>query len=70
MWGFWKKARAKEEFSSIWKSDFSDCVAVDYLPGYSLCRNESKQACRYAVRYGGMVLCNHPDRKSFAPKDA
>ena len=68
MWGFWEKERGGEEFSTIWKSDFSDCVAVDYLPSYSICQKQSERACRHAIRYAGMFLCSHPDRKSFVPK--
>jgi len=70
MWGFWKKTGDGEEFSSIWKNDFSDCIAADYLPGYSICQNEGNTVCRFATRYAGMVLCSNPNHKSFIPEGA
>ena len=69
--GWFKKKRpVEEEYASVWKNDFSDCVAADYLPNYSVCQNENNTACRYVVRYSGMLLCSNPIHKNFIPEDA
>ena len=71
MWSWFKKKKqAESESTSVWKSDFSDCLAADYLPAYSVCQNASNRDCRYVVRYSGMTLCSHSDHKSFIPEDA
>lgn len=69
MWGWFKKKRAEQavEQVSVWKNDFSDCVAADYLPGYSVCQSENNMTCRYVTRYAGMTLCSNPDHKAFIP---
>jgi hypothetical protein len=70
--GWFRKKRAspEEELPSIWKVDFSDCVAADYLPSYSVCLNRNNSSCRYLAYYSGMKLCGHPMHKSFIPDDA
>jgi hypothetical protein len=71
MWSFFKKKNTQhEEHASVWKSDFSDCVAADYLPAYSVCQNGNNRDCRFVVRYAGMILCSHSDHKTFIPEDA
>ena len=65
-----KKEQVEEEYVSIWKSDFSDCVAADYLPNYSVCQNKNNRSCRYVAHYAGMTLCANPIHKSFIPEDA
>ncbi len=73
MWYWFKKKRQKkgeEEYVSIWKSDFSDCVSADYLPDYSVCQNKNNATCRYVARYAGMTLCSNPEHKSFIPEGA
>ena len=70
MWWFKKKKPVEEEYVSIWKEDFSDCVAADYLPSYSVCQRENNTYCRYVAHYAGMVLCGNPKHKSFIPEGA
>ena len=72
MWNWFKKKNRieEEEYISVWKSDFSDCVAADYLPSYSFCQNENHATCRYVARYAGVTLCSNPQHKSFIPKGA
>ncbi len=72
MWSlFRKKARRQEEEPpSIWKSDFTDCTALDYLPHYSVCMCENHRHCRHAAVYASVTLCSHPQHKSFIPKDS
>ena len=65
-----RQNKGEEEYVSIWKSDFSDCVSADYLPDYSVCQNENNVTCRYVARYAGMTLCSNPEHKSFIPEDA
>ena len=62
-----KKKAAEEGRLSIWKEDFSDCVAADYLPNYSVCLNADNSSCRYVAHYAGMVLCSNPEHKRFIP---
>ncbi len=69
MWWFKRKKSLAEEPSSIWKSDFSDCVTTDYLPSYSVCNNENNTTCRYVALYAGMSLCGNPQHKTFIPND-
>jgi len=69
MW-FKKKKPNKEEYVSIWKEDFSDCIAADYLPSYSVCQNKNNTTCRYVARYVGMTLCSNPIHKTFIPAGA
>ncbi len=72
MYNWFKKKKNSEEESyvSVWKSDFSNCVAADYLPNYSVCQSENKVLCRYVTRYAGMTLCSNPDHKSYIPEGA
>lgn len=70
MWFKKKKKPNKGEYVSIWKDDFSDCVAADYLPSYSVCRNENNTTCRYVARYAGVTLCSNPSHKTFIPAGA
>ena len=70
MWWFKKKKVAEKEFKSIWKDDFSDCIAADYLPNYSVCQNENNSSCRFVAHYAGMLLCSNPSHKRFIPADA
>jgi hypothetical protein len=72
MWNWFKKKRDNrdEEYVSIWKNDFSDCISADYLPGYSVCQNKNNNTCRYVARYAGMTLCSNPHHKSFIPAGA
>lgn len=72
MWWLFKKKKSEnpEEYTSIWKEDFSDCVVADFLPTYSVCQSMENRHCRYVAMYSGMTLCSHPDHKSFIPKDA
>ncbi|MCK4564391.1 MAG: hypothetical protein KAU94_06935 [Verrucomicrobia bacterium] len=73
MWCWFKKKRqnkGEEEYVSIWKSDFSDCVSADYLPDYSVCQNKNNATCRYVARYASMTLCSNPEHKSFIPEGA
>ena len=65
-----KKRPVEKEYVSAWKNDFSDCVAADYLPSYSVCQNENNTTCRYVVHYSSMLLCSNPVHKSFIPEDA
>lgn len=65
-----KKNASEEEFTSIWKSDFSDCIAADYLPSYSVCQNENNTTCRYVAHYADMILCSNPQHKTFIPESA
>ncbi len=69
MWSLFFKKKAVEE-KSYWKEDFSDCVALDYLPDYSICKCKTSYNCRYVARYSRVVLCSHPDHKSFIPEDS
>jgi hypothetical protein len=62
-----KKKPAEKEHTAGWKEDFSDCIAADFLPGYSVCRNKNNTSCRYIVHYSGMTLCSNPQHKSFIP---
>lgn len=73
MWSIFKKTKkavVEEEYESIWKTDFSDCVAADYIPNYSVCQTESNRNCRHVIRYSGMLLCSHKEHKSFIPEGA
>ena len=71
MWSWLKKRNKQDDDqASVWKSDFSDCVTADYLPGHSVCQSEDNTTCRYVTRYAGMTLCSNPDHKTFIPKDA
>lgn len=72
MWGWFKQKKkpVEDEFVSIWKSDFSDCIVADYLPTYSVCQNEKNTSCRYVAHYAGMILCSNPQHKSFIPEGA
>lgn len=72
MWWLFKKKKSEntDEYASIWKEDFSDCVVADFLPTYSVCQSMENRHCRYVAMYSGMTLCSHPDHKSFIPKDA
>ncbi len=70
MWWFKKKKPVEEEYVSIWKDDFSDCVSADYLPSYSVCQTKDNTSCRYVARYADMLLCSNPDHKSFIPEGA
>lgn len=65
-----KKKLPGEDYVGIWKNDFSDCVAADYLPSYSVCQNENNVACRYVAQYAGMNLCSNPEHKNFIPEGA
>lgn len=65
-----KKRPVEEEYVSIWKYDFSDCIAADYLPSYSVCLNKNNTSCRYVARYAGMTLCANPLHKNFIPEGA
>jgi hypothetical protein len=65
-----KKKPTEEEHISVWKADFSDCVAADYLPNYSVCQNENNSSCRFVAHYAGMLLCSNPNHKNFIPADA
>jgi hypothetical protein len=65
-----KKSPVEEEYVSVWKHDFSDCIAADYLPSYSVCQNKNNTSCRYVAHYAGMMLCANPIHKSFIPEDA
>lgn len=68
-WPFFKKRENKpEEQKSIWKEDFSDCVAIKYLPDYSVCKCKDNRYCRYVSVYAGLSLCNNPKHKSFIPE--
>jgi hypothetical protein len=70
-WFFRKKKEIdNDDYVSIWKVDFSDCVAADYLPGYSVCQCGNNRTCRYVARYAGMKLCGNPNHKSFIPEGA
>ena len=70
-WPFGKKNQDKpDESKSIWKQDFSDCMAADFIPNYSVCQTLDNRHCRHVVMYSGMTLCGHPEHKSFIPKDA
>lgn len=69
MWWFEKKKKeSEEERISVWKEDFSKCMTADYLPNYSVCQTEDTSSCRYIAQYEGMVLCSHPEHKSFIPE--
>ncbi len=71
MWWFQKRRKpVEEEYVSVWKDDFSDCVAADYLPSYSVCQNEKNTTCRYVAYYAGMTLCSNPIHKNFIPAGA
>ncbi len=72
MWfNFWKKKEKQDsEPASVWKCDFSGCVAADYLPSYSVCQTEDRHDCRHLVRYSSMNLCSHSAHKSFIPEGA
>ncbi len=70
MWWFKKKKQVEEEYVSIWKEDFSDCITADYLPSYSVCQNENNASCRHVALYAGMQLCGNPEHKSFIPEGA
>lgn len=73
MWRWFNKKKQnskEEEYESVWKSDFSDCISADYLPGYSVCQNDNNVTCRYVARYAGMILCSNPEHKSFIPEGA
>lgn len=67
MWWLFNKRRAAqpEEKKSFWKDDFSDCVALGYLPEYSVCKCKNNRYCRYVAMYAGVVLCSNPKHKSF-----
>ena len=67
MWWIFKKRKkaGPELFTSIWKEDFSDCVTLDYLPDYSVCRCDNNKHCRHVAHYAGMTLCGNPRHKSF-----
>ena len=68
MWWFKKKKHEEKESKSIWKDDFSDCIAADFLPNYSVCQNEKNGSCRHVAHYAGMMLCSNPRHKSFIPR--
>lgn len=71
--GWWfkkKKKTSEDDYVSIWKNDFSDCVVAHYLPDYSVCQCEKNHSCRHVARYAGMTLCGHPDHKCFIPEGA
>ncbi|MCF7816535.1 MAG: hypothetical protein K9M54_01535 [Kiritimatiellales bacterium] len=72
MWWLFKKKKKPDEddYVSIWKHDFSDCVAADYLPDYSVCQCQNNNTCRHVARYAGMTLCGNPLHKSFIPEGA
>ena len=72
MWWLFKKKKkpVEEEYVSVWKSDFSDCVTADYLPDHSVCQSKENSNCRYVARYAGMTLCCNPQHKSFIPEGA
>ena len=71
MWNWFRKKKVEEEeYVSIWKSDFSECVAADYLPNYSVCQSKNNATCRYIAHYAGMTLCSNPKHKSFIPEGA
>ena len=71
---FWflkkKNKPLEDEYVSVWKSDFSDCVAADYLPNHSICKSKKNSNCRYVARYASMILCSNPEHKSFIPEGA
>ena len=70
-WPFSKKIQKEpDEPVSIWKQDFSDCVAADFIPTYSVCQAMNNRHCRFVAMYSGMRLCSHPEHKSFIPEDA
>ena len=72
MWWLFKKKKkpVEDEYVSIWKSDFSDCVTADYIPDYSVCQCGNNSNCRFVARYAGMTLCSNPNHKSFIPEGA
>ena len=65
-----KKKSGNQDYVSVWKTDFSDCVASDYLPEYSVCLCKNNRSCRYVVMYAGMTLCSNPEHKGFIPEDS
>ena len=68
MWWLFKKKKVESDSDeSIWKCNYSDCVATDFLPDYSICRCDNNQNCRYITQYSGMMLCSHPNHKEYVP---
>ncbi len=63
-----KRAEASEEYQSFWKEDFSDCVAIKYLPDYSVCKCKNNRRCRYVAMYAGLTLCCNPKHRIFVPE--
>ncbi|MEN7972700.1 MAG: hypothetical protein ABFR47_02575 [Verrucomicrobiota bacterium] len=66
-WWF-KREEPREEHTVSRRNDFSDCVAVGYLPCYSVCQSENNATCHYAIRYAEMALCSNPDHAKFIRK--
>lgn len=70
-WPFKKSQKAdaqKPQF--MWKEDFTDCVALKYLPEYSVCKCKNNYQCRFVAMFSGLVLCCNPEHKSFIPEDS
>lgn len=70
-WLFWKKKSVEQnEYVSVWKDNFTDCVTSDYLPEYSVCLSKDNRSCRFVAIYAGMTLCSNPEHKRFIPEDS
>ncbi len=63
-----KKESQKKARKSHWKEDFSDCVAMKFLPDYSVCKCENRRQCKFAAMFSGMIICCNPGHEDFIPE--